>query len=208
MDQFKRFISFFVLTPITFYIIFLGNFIFKIFLILCLVISIYEWFKFRLNNLILVIGFLYINISFYLIYLFRYVDENSSLIFLLVTLICVATDTGGYIFGKIFKGPKITKISPNKTYSGLFGAILLSLILTYFYTSLLKINGFIIELINIPLIIFISLVSQLGDLIVSFFKRKSDIKDTGNLIPGHGGLLDRIDGMIFAFPFSYLYFYS
>jgi phosphatidate cytidylyltransferase len=128
---------------------------------------------------------------------------------LLVTIICVATDVGGYLFGKIFKGPKLTKISPNKTYSGMFGGFFLTLIFTYIY-----INNFNFIQANIDytidifiIVLLISLISQLGDIIISFFKRLSKIKNTGKIIPGHGGLLDRIDGMIFAFPFSYLIFY-
>ena len=123
---------------------------------------------------------------------------------LLITIICVSTDIGGYVFGKIFKGPKLTIFSPNKTYAGMIGGYLLSIIsaiiLNNFYLSEeLPINWFIF-------IILISTISQLGDVIISYFKRLSKIKDTGKIIPGHGGLLDRVDGMIFAFPFSYLIF--
>ena len=121
---------------------------------------------------------------------------------LFITIICVSTDIGGYIFGKTFRGPKLTKFSPNKTYAGMLGGYLLSIlsaiILTNFYFS---------EKLLIKLLIFvilISSISQLGDIIISYFKRISKIKDTGKIIPGHGGLLDRVDGMIFAFPFSYL----
>ena len=113
-------------------------------------------------------------------------------------LVCVSTDIGGYIFGKIFKGPRLTKISPNKTYAGMIGSYVLSL------TSVLTISNFIDyyapTIIIIFLIIMISTISQLGDIIVSYFKRLAHIKNSGNIIPGHGGLLDRIDGMIFAFP--------
>ena len=109
------------------------------------------------------------------------------------------TDIGGYIFGKLFKGPKLTVYSPNKTIAGLVGSYLLSLSLIPFL-----INYNLFGQYEIPQIIFcillISSVSQIGDIFVSYFKRKSKIKDTGNLIPGHGGILDRIDGMIFAFP--------
>ena len=113
---------------------------------------------------------------------------------------------GGYTFGKIFKGPKLTKISPKKTYSGVVGGFLLSIIggNVYYYSfmeDLLNTNHYF--LISI-FIFFISLISQLGDLIVSFFKRIVKTKDTGKILPGHGGLLDRIDGMIFTIPSGYV----
>jgi phosphatidate cytidylyltransferase len=123
---------------------------------------------------------------------------------LLITIICISTDIGGYVFGKIFKGPKLTKFSPNKTYAGMIGGYLLSIISAIFFN-----NFYFTEEIQIKWFIFVILISttsQLGDIIISYFKRLSKIKDTGKIIPGHGGLLDRIDGMIFAFPFSYLIF--
>ena len=134
-------------------------------------------------------------------------DTASSLILLLwVIILTISSDIGGYIFGKIFKGPKLTKISPNKTYAGVFGSFLLSLMAGLIYTNYFGKN----EITNsdhlfiLLLIIFISLISQIGDLIISYFKRKAKIKDTGKILPGHGGLLDRIDGMIFVFPICYL----
>tara|TARA_A100001234_G_scaffold205283_1_gene200858 strand:+ start:479 stop:910 length:432 start_codon:yes stop_codon:yes gene_type:complete len=128
--------------------------------------------------------------------------------FIIILLICISTDIGGYFFGKIFKGPKLTKISPKKTFSGAIGGYLLSII---FFNLVLNSNYFLNEPIKITFDIFlfillISTVSQLGDIIISYFKRLSKIKDTGKIIPGHGGLLDRIDGMIFAYPFAYLTF--
>ena len=108
---------------------------------------------------------------------------------------------------KIFKGPKLTKFSPNKTYSGMFGAYFLSiLIVLYFLNEKLIFlnkneNSFFYSLV---FILIVSTISQFGDILISYFKRLSNIKDTGKIIPGHGGLLDRVDGMIFAFPSSYL----
>ena len=118
-----------------------------------------------------------------------------------VLLVCVSTDVGGYVFGKLFKGAKLTKISPNKTYSGLIGGYLLSLIFLPLFMGWINhtvsMEWFIVT-------ILISTVSQIGDIIISYFKRLAKVKDTGKIIPGHGGLLDRIDGMIFAFPIFYL----
>ena len=131
-------------------------------------------------------------------------NDDYYTTFLVVIIICISTDIGGYIFGKLFKGPKLTKISPNKTYAGVIGSYLLSIInffIFFKFSDLHNINNLTVEIIIF--IILISTVSQIGDLVISYFKRKSNIKNTGNIIPGHGGLLDRIDGMIFAFPFAY-----
>lgn len=131
-------------------------------------------------------------------YIFPFeIAQKISLIFLL--LICISTDVGGYIFGKTLGGKKFTKISPNKTYSGILGSFILSIVFgSFFY---LKFGEFLI--LNQHFIIFIfviSLISQLGDLSISYIKRKAKIKDTGSILPGHGGVLDRIDGILFAIP--------
>ena len=150
-------------------------------------------------------GVFFLIFSFFTIYKIRNELGSEYIHLLFVLIICVSTDIGGYVFGKIFKGPKLTKISPNKTFSGMMGGLLLSVISIYLYTLAIKQIYFIDYRIEIVLIVLIiSLVSQVGDLAVSYFKRLSKIKDTGKLIPGHGGILDRIDGMIFAFPFSYI----
>ena len=121
--------------------------------------------------------------------------------FLFIILICILTDLGGYTFGKIFKGPKLTKISPNKTYSGIVGSFLFSIVLGILFLGYIDNNLLEKDPIKILLgILLISLISQLGDLIISYFKRKAKLKDTGNILPGHGGLLDRVDGMIFVVP--------
>ena len=121
--------------------------------------------------------------------------EDKQTIFLFILSICIFTDIGGYIFGKIFKGKKLTSISPNKTYAGMFGSFICSLIICMLF---IKYFNFSNNLIIFTLII--SLVSQIGDLFISYLKRKAKIKDTGNFLPGHGGLLDRLDGIIFAIP--------
>ena len=119
---------------------------------------------------------------------------------LIIFFICILTDIGGYIFGKIFKGKKLTKISPNKTYSGMIGSYILSLFVVY----LLFKNYFgTRELLFF--IFIISSISQAGDIFISMLKRKAKLKDTGKLLPGHGGILDRIDGLYFAIPLGLLF---
>ena len=126
--------------------------------------------------------------------------------FLFIIFICILTDLGGYVFGKIFKGPKLTKVSPNKTYSGVAGSFLFSLVGGIFSLEYLNSNLLEKNLIKVSLgILFTSLISQLGDLIISYFKRKANLKDTGNILPGHGGLLDRVDGMIFVIPTIFIF---
>lgn len=203
----KRVISSFILLPAVFYLIIEGSVLFNFFLIIILFLSIYEFFKFKLKKYLIYFGIIYLLISFYTIFLFRNAnDENSLSYFFVVFITCISTDLGGYLFGKIFKGPKITKISPNKTYSGVLGSYVLVIISIYFFLKIQDLTNFLtINFLSIVLII--STISQLGDLLISYFKRKTKIKDSGTIIPGHGGILDRIDGMIFAFPMSYLIFY-
>ena len=132
---------------------------------------------------------------------------NISWSLLFVIIICILTDIGGFIFGKIFKGKKLTKISPNKTYAGAFGSLFLTLIFSIIYS-------FSLSLTDLKVIIFISilisLISQIGDLFISYLKRKAKLKDTGDILPGHGGILDRIDGILLAVPSGIIlinYFY-
>ena len=124
---------------------------------------------------------------------------TTTLIFLI--LICISTDIGGFIFGKLVGGKKLTQISPNKTYSGVVGSFFLSIITGHLYYILFK-KDLLLEINYIILIIIISLISQFGDLIISFLKRKANIKDSGSILPGHGGILDRIDGVLIALPFG------
>ena len=160
------------------------------------------WNKFNSKFLLLnIITFCYI---FFIFCNFSYElhKSESPIFFLYVISICFFTDIGGYVFGKSIGGKKLSKISPNKTISGTIGSFILSiipliLVLNFNYIKL-EFNS-----INIVFCLLISLVSQLGDLFISFIKRKAKIKDTSNILPGHGGVLDRVDGIIFAVPFSY-----
>ena len=139
--------------------------------------------------------FVYVKISF---------DVHKFTIFYIVFLIA-ASDIGGYIFGKLIGGKKLTKISPNKTYSGAVGSFALSLTFGYlFFNFQVKFNVFDMELVFI--ILLISFLSQIGDLFISFLKRKAKIKDTGYILPGHGGILDRIDGLLLALPIGVVFF--
>ena len=129
-------------------------------------------------------------------------NSRSPIFFLYVISICFFTDIGGYVFGKIIGGKKLSKISPNKTIAGTIGSFILSIIPLIIVVNFNYLD-LEFDLTNIIFCWLISLISQLGDLFISFIKRKAKIKDTGNLLPGHGGILDRVDGIIFAVPFSY-----
>ncbi len=149
------------------------------------------------------------NVTF-IIYLFIY----CSVFFLLTNLIefkiilfslllsCIASDIGGYIFGKTFKGPKISKISPNKTYSGSLGSIVFCCII---FTGLIYLLTQNYNIILILTGLIVSVTCQLGDLFFSYLKRKAKKKDTGNFLPGHGGFLDRIDGILFGVPIGFIF---
>ena len=201
----KRLLTSFLIMPLSFFFIIKGSFFFTFFLSVVFLVSIYEWIKITKNfNISKITGVIFIFFSIYAAYLFR--NEQGVNIFLFIIIISIFTDLGGYIFGKIFKVPKLTKISPNKTYSGAFGGFFFSIIsgFTYFNFFIENITLRNENYISVIFFIFlISLISQIGDLIISFFKRIAKIKDTGKILPGHGGLLDRIDGIIFTIPSSF-----
>ena len=204
-EIYKRIFSSILLIPFSFFFIIKGSFFFNFFLLTCFLITSYEWYMMSKRKKYSMIGYIFLFFSFYSVFELRNNFPGDYFYLLLITIVCVATDIGGYIFGKTFKGPKLTKISPNKTYSGMIGGFFLSIILTTIYINyfnlIQKKIEFTIEIFFIVLLV--SAVSQIGDIVISYFKRLSKIKNTGKIIPGHGGLLDRIDGMIFAFPFSF-----
>ena len=192
----KRILSSIILLPLALYLILAGSFYLIFFTMICFFVSFYEWNKMVKKKELKYLGTLFLIFSFYTFY-----EISVAYLWSFVLLVCVSTDIGGYVFGKLFKGPKLTKISPNKTYSGMIGGYFLSLIFLSFFMNWINhavdVEWFIVT-------ILISTASQIGDIIISYFKRLSKVKDTGKIIPGHGGLLDRIDGMIFAFPIYYL----
>ena len=201
-EAIQRILSSIILIPIALFFIIKGSFFFIFFLSICFFITSFEWYKMTKNNNYFLFGLIFLILSFLSTFLLRNIFLND---FILVILICASSDVGGFTFGKIFKGPKLAKISPNKTYSGMIGSFFLSIISALLYTNY---YGLIYWTDNLLLItvILISSVSQIGDLTVSYFKRISKIKHTGKILPGHGGLLDRIDGMIFAIPFAFILF--
>jgi len=154
---------------------------------------------FKNNYLKTLVSFLVLIYIFYILWLsmISFQSNDTKIILLYTILICIMSDIGGYLFGKTFKGKKLTKISPNKTISGLIGAFVFSLLL-------LIVFNFTIENLNLIKYLILTLAvsgtSQLGDILISYIKRKAKVKNTSDILPGHGGLLDRLDGIIFGIP--------
>ena len=207
----KRIISSLFLISLIFLSALINDYIFLSILFIVIIFSWIEWIRI-IEKINFKKIYRIINIVFFLIYLFMafIICFNVFLIdkyfFLTILMICVFSDVGGYVFGKTFGGKKLTKISPKKTVSGSIGSFIFSYIgffvIYIYFNNLLFVRLEIEALFFIPF--FVSTICQLGDLFISFYKRKAKIKNTGNIIPGHGGLLDRIDGTIFALPIGFI----
>ena len=189
-------------------LIFKFNLVLIYFLILIGVLSILEFLQitkkiFRNNLSLILINKIFILYIFLFCYLFFILSNqfNLKLIIYILLLGCVASDIGGFIFGKTFKGPKLTKTSPNKTYAGALGSIFLTMLIMAILFNLIM-TQFTFKILLIGLIV--SIACQLGDLFFSLLKRKAKIKDTGNILPGHGGILDRIDGILIGMPVGFI----
>jgi phosphatidate cytidylyltransferase len=195
----KRFFISLLAFPIIFILLYQKIFSNILIVIVC-VFCVYEWNKiFNKKNYIYVLG-LIILLFFFLSLIKIYNLQDYNLNFLWLILIAWLTDIGGYIFGKLFGGPKLIKISPNKTWTGAFGSLILSqfAFLIFFLDSnyILNLNIFYSQ-------ILLSIIGQVGDILMSYIKRINNKKDASNFIPGHGGFLDRTDGLIWIFIFGY-----
>jgi len=201
----KRFLTSLILIPLSIFFIVKGSILLIFFLSILFLAASNEWVLMsKKNNLFRFLGIIFLFFSFYSAFFLR--DTLGPDFFLFIICVCIFTDIGGYVFGKFLKGPKLTKISPNKTYAGVAGGFILSLIAGLIFLKVSEDELFNSSTIDFLIFIFIiSLISQIGDLIISYFKRKAKIKDTGKFLPGHGGLLDRVDGLIFVIPIIYLY---
>ena len=207
----KRSISSLLLMSFIFLSALINDYIFLSILFIVIILSWIEWIKViekirfeKIYRIIHIILFLiYLLMAFIVCFNVFVIDKYF---FLTILMICIFSDVGGYVFGKTFGGKKLTKISPNKTISGSIGSFILSYIgffvIYIYFSDLLFVRLQVEALVFIPFLI--SLICQLGDLFISYYKRKAKIKNTGNLIPGHGGLLDRIDGTIFALPIGFI----
>ena len=207
----KRTISSLFLMSLIFLSALINDYIFLSILFIVIIFSWIEWigiiekinFKKTYHIINVVFFLIYLLVAFIICFNVFLIDKYF---FLTILMICIFSDVGGYVFGKTFGGKKLTKISPNKTVSGSIGSFIFSyvgfFIIYIYFNNLLFVRLEIEALFFIPF--FVSTICQLGDLFISFYKRKAKIKNTGNIIPGHGGLLDRIDGTIFALPIGFI----
>ena len=205
----KRILTSLIILPFSFFFIAKGGFFLLSFLLFIFFIANYELFSSFNKKFTIFFLNLVLILSLFTIF---YLTENNEITFLLliwVIILSICSDVGGYIFGKIFKWKKLTKISPKKTFSGALGSFIFS-IFSLFIISSLDIKGSeninFLEIKFFFITIIFSLVAQLGDLTISYFKRLEKIKDTGSILPGHGGIFDRIDGLMFVLIITIIFY--
>jgi phosphatidate cytidylyltransferase len=199
MSNFKKRLSVSLLAFPLIYVLLYQKTLSNLLILIVFLFCIFEWVKiFKKKNAIFFLG-LIVLFAFLLSLLRIYNYEEFNLTFLWLIVLTWLSDIGGYIFGKLFGGPKLTQISPNKTWAGAIGSIILSqfAFLIFFLNSSYKFN---INIIFMQL--FLSIIGQFGDILMSYVKRKNNKKDTSNFIPGHGGFLDRVDGLIWIIIFG------
>jgi len=199
MNNFKKRLSVSLLAFPLIYVLLYQKTLSNLLILIVFLFCIFEWVKiFKRKNAIFFLGLIVLFV--FLLSLLRiYNYEEFNLTFLWLIVLTWLSDIGGYIFGKLFGGPKLTQISPNKTWAGAIGSIILSqfAFLIFFLNSNYKFN---ISIIFMQL--FLSIIGQFGDILMSYVKRKNNKKDTSNFIPGHGGFLDRVDGLIWIIIFG------
>tara|TARA_B100000686_G_C16690923_1_gene917541 strand:- start:770 stop:1444 length:675 start_codon:yes stop_codon:yes gene_type:complete len=211
----KRVLTSIVILPLSFFFVLKGGYYLLFFLMSIFFIANYELFSvFNKRTTILFLDLILILSLFSIYYLAEHTKDTSFYILLWVIILCICSDVGGYVFGKIFKWKKLTKISPKKTLSGVFGSFIFSLLSILIADAiLLKIVWFdsaektflnFLDPKFFFLAIILSLVAQAGDLTISYFKRLEKIKDTGKILPGHGGIFDRIDGLMFVVIITFI----
>lgn len=197
-----RVLSSIVILPFVFFLVWYGGILYKLFLFSCAVLMAFEWKNITKKAKVLwdILGVLLIALPVMFLYEMR--EFGANIIFWLIIVIA-ATDVFAYFGGKIIGGPKILpKISPKKTWAGLVSGMIFAFIIGNYCANLLGGEGE--SYIIFPL--FIALFAQIGDFLESWVKRSFNVKDSGNLIPGHGGILDRVDGYIFTAPMLYFYY--
>tara|TARA_B100000408_G_scaffold63258_1_gene48421 strand:- start:371 stop:1024 length:654 start_codon:yes stop_codon:yes gene_type:complete len=207
----KRIFTSIIALPLSLFFIFKGGYFLLLFLLSIFFVANYELFSvFRKKTTILFLDLILI-LSLYSIYYLSDLNEISFYILLWIIILVVCSDVGGYVFGKIFKWKKLTKISPRKTLSGVFGSFIFSLFSIFIANAMLSSNQVIpIDFLDPKfffLAIIFSLIAQAGDLTISYFKRIEKVKDTGKILPGHGGILDRIDGLMFVVILAFVLIY-
>ena len=205
----KRIITSLLILPLSFFFIIKGGYLLLSFLLFIFFLANYELFSvFSKKFTILFIDLILIS-SLFIIFYLSVKSEVTFLLLVWVIILSICSDVGGYIFGKTFKWKKLTKISPKKTFSGVFGSFIFSMF-SLFIINNLNIEGSesinFLEVKFFFMSIIFSLVAQLGDLTISYFKRLENIKDAGKILPGHGGIFDRIDGLMFVLIITIIFY--
>tara|TARA_B100000029_G_scaffold491608_1_gene551960 strand:- start:7171 stop:7797 length:627 start_codon:yes stop_codon:yes gene_type:complete len=191
----KRILTSIIILPLSIFFIVRGGYFLNFFLIFIFFAGFHELFSvFKEKKSILLLSLIFI-LSLFSIY---YLREKAEMLLYLAISVSISSDIGGYIFGKTFKWKKLTKISPKKTISGVFGSYFLSIICLYIFFNTLASEDYNISFSYLIITIIFSTVAQIGDITISYFKRLEKIKDTGKILPGHGGIFDRIDGLMFV----------
>ena len=205
----KRILTSIIILPISiFFILKGGNYIVS-FLYAILILGNFEAFSaFKRKLSIIIIDVILVMALLALLHL-RNDTASSFFLLLWIVILTIFSDVGGYIFGKIFKGKKISKISPNKTISGIIGSFIFAVLSVFFISFIISSmssleNNFFLKPKYFILALLFSFAAQLGDLFISYFKRLEKLKDTGKILPGHGGFFDRIDGLMFVVILAYI----
>ena len=198
----KRILTSLIILPLSIFFVVKGGYLLAFFLFFILLVGIYELISVFKKKSIAFLSLILI-LSIFCIY---YLSEKSEYLLYFAIAVTISSDIGGYIFGNIFKWKKLTKISPKKTYSGVFGSYFFSIICLFVWVDLVS-SHLSINAKSILITIIFSTVAQIGDLIISYFKRLEKIKDTGKVLPGHGGIFDRIDGLMFVVIIATIYYH-
>ena len=209
----KRCFTSIILLTVFFFCLFKSQTSWVYLLIFFTVICFYEFYNllrkiFKINLIFIIcLSLIAIYLYYFQLSLTKIRTEYNENIILILLSVCIFSDIGGYIVGKSIGGPKLTTISPNKTISGAIGSILLAIVGTFAVNILLDVLDQK-KLITYIWIISMSIFCQIGDLFISFLKRKAKVKDTGSILPGHGGILDRVDGLLIAIPLGIITFFN
>ena len=204
----KRILTSLIILPLSIFFVVKGGYFLKFFLLVIFLVANYELFSVFNKKITILFLDIILILSLFII---SYLADNGTLplyLLLWVIILCICSDVGGYVFGKIFKWKKLTAISPKKTLSGVLGSLILSFFSVFIVDAILP--EYLILHLNFLqakfffLAIIFSLVAQAGDLAISYFKRLEKIKDTGKILPGHGGIFDRIDGLMFVVIFTFI----
>jgi len=204
----KRILTSLIILPLSIFFVVKGGYFLKFFLLAIFLVANYELFSVFNKKITILFLDIILILSLFII---SYLADNGTLplyLLLWVIILCICSDVGGYVFGKIFKWKKLTAISPKKTLSGVLGSLVLSFF-SVFIVDAISPEYLILHLNFLQakfffLAIIFSLVAQAGDLAISYFKRLENIKDMGKILPGHGGIFDRIDGLMFVVIFTFI----